>query len=88
MSDPVAAVSSPASPGAPQTKPTPPKKGRWRRRIIRGLVAIIVLAFVLRVTLFFLLRPTLARVSQAYGIDITLIGRSSRCSAATSDCGA
>jgi hypothetical protein len=38
---------------------------------MRGLVAVILLAFVFRLALFFLLRPTLGRISKAYGINIT-----------------
>ena len=74
MSEPTA----PAAGTSPEPSPrfaaavkAAPMKGRWRRRIIRGLVVIILLAAVFRVALFFLLRPTLARVSQAYGVNIT-----------------
>src|SRR5690348_5641906 len=74
MSDSATPIASAGSVEAPRPGPTAKplqKKGRWRRRIARRLLAIIVLAVVFRVALFFLLRPTLGRISQAYGVNIT-----------------
>ena len=65
-------VQSPLTTSEPQPSTTPSKpRGSWRRRIFRALVVVIVLAFALRVMVFFALRPTLRRVSEAYGVWIT-----------------
>jgi uncharacterized protein involved in outer membrane biogenesis len=61
-----------ASIGPTQAPPTPEKKPRkWRRRITRTLIVILLLALALRVGLFYAIRPVLRKVAAAYNVDIT-----------------
>jgi hypothetical protein len=57
----------PPSDAAPSEKP----KRKWRRRLRRTLVVLILLGLVVRVGLFYAIRPILRKVGAAYNVNIT-----------------
>ncbi len=62
------AASIPSPPSSPQKKAV---KGKWRRRIRRTLIALILIVLALRIALFFAIRPVLHKVAAAYDLDIS-----------------
>lgn len=63
-------------PTSSTTPPSPsreqkPAKGKWRRRVRRTLITLVLIVLALRIALFFAIRPVLHKVAAAYNLDIS-----------------
>ncbi len=62
---------TPSTAPAPEPKGKKPKRGKWKRRLLKTLFGLGVFFIVFRVGMFFLLAFTLRKVANFYDLDVT-----------------